>query len=216
MTGRLPTSASVATSEADGKLHAPAAARNVEALVDLLLRHAPREGTALELASGTGQHAVAFAKNLPDLHWQPTEPDPDRRTSIEAYRAEVPLANLAPAQHLDATATGWGKAHGPRNLIVLVNLLHLITAQETKTLISEAGLALVPAGRLILYGPFSRAGRLTSAGDARFDADLRRANPAIGYKDDRDIRTWLEDSGFGTVDAEEMPANNLAFIATRS
>ena len=215
MTRPLPASASVASRTEGAKLHAPAAARNLEALCDLLRAHAPDTGTALELASGTGQHVVGFATALPGVIWQPTEPDATRRASIDAYAAEAGASNIAPAAHLDATAPGWGAAQHPKNMVLLINLLHLISAPEAQVLLQEAAIALAPGGSLMLYGPFKRDGRLTSDGDARFDADLRASDPDIGYKDVREIETWLQRSGLTAIQTRDMPANNLAFIARR-
>lgn len=214
MSTRLPKSASVAVAQRGAKLHAPAAARNAEALVALLQAHAPDAGRALEIASGTGQHVTAFASTLPDLIWQPTEIDRARRASIDAHVAEAGVANVAPAVHLDATTAGWADRYPAQDLIVLINLLHLIPQAAARTLITEAAQALGAGGRLILYGPFKRAGVLTSAGDRRFDADLRNADLAIGYKDDRDMLRWLKDAGL-ECQRVEMPANNLAFVARK-
>jgi hypothetical protein len=170
----------------------------------------------LEIASGTGQHVVAFATALPDLHWHPTEIDQTRRDSIDAYVSDAALPNIAPAAiALDATAPGWGKIHGPHDLILLINLLHLISVPETVTLITEAATALAPNGALILYGPFKRSGQLTSEGDARFDAELQSADPSLGYKDDLDIIRLLGDVGLNDPALMAMPANNLAFIARK-
>lgn len=216
MTGRaLPPNASVADALGDGRLSAPAAERNRPAITALLKHHAPSAGNALEIASGTGQHVVAFARQMPDLRWHPTEPDPARLSSIEAYRREANLQNIAMPARLDATQVAWSDTHGSFDLIVLINLLHLITSKQTTTLIREASLALNPSGRLVLYGPFKRNGKLTSEGDARFDAELRSADPSIGYKDDLDIRRTLKDTGLNLKTIEAMPANNLAFIAQK-
>ncbi len=215
MTRNLPPSASIAIPDSGAKLHAPSAARNTAPIVALLLKHAPSSGKALEIASGTGQHVIAYATALPRLHWHPTEIDPNRRASIDAYRAEMRLGNVAPARHLDATAPGWHTAHGPVDLIVLVNLLHLISSPEAITLITEAALALVPGGVLMLYGPFKRNGLLTSPGDVEFDADLKSADPDIGYKDDLDILRLLGDVGLTVEPTVAMPANNLAFVARK-
>ncbi len=212
----LPTNASVASAASGAKLHAPSAARNADALCALLHAHAPTHGSALEIASGTGQHVIAFAAAKPDLHWYPSEIDAPRRASINAYVAQEKLRNVAPACALDAATVGWANIHGPKDLIILVNLLHLISLPETTTLITEAAAALAPAGTLILYGPFKRSGILTSDGDANFDADLKSADPAIGYKDDLDIMRLLGDAGLTITDTVNMPANNLAFIATKA
>ncbi|MGC1494719.1 MAG: DUF938 domain-containing protein [Sulfitobacter sp.] len=215
MNRALPPSASIASADEGAKLHAPAAARNTDALCALLRDHAPSAGTALEIASGTGQHVIAFAAANPDLYWHPTEVDAARRASIDAYVAEANLTNVGTAAPLDATAPGWGNAIDPKDLVVLVNLLHLISTPETIILINKAADALAQGGTLILYGPFKRSGKLTSDGDARFDADLKSADPAIGYKDDLDILNMLRDADLSQIDRVEMPANNLAFIARK-
>jgi cyclopropane fatty-acyl-phospholipid synthase-like methyltransferase len=216
MSQRLPPSASVATSQGGAKLHAPAAERNADALCSLLALHAPNHGEALEIASGTGQHVVAFARAMPGLHWHPTEIDAARRASIDAYATEAAMTNLHPARHLDATLEGWGNSETPKDLIVLINLLHLIPETAAETLLTQAAHALSANGLAVFYGPFKRQGQLTSEGDARFDTDLRNADPAIGYKDDAQIINWLQQAGLNDVTTVEMPANNLAFLARRA
>ena len=181
-----------------GKLFAPSAERNTGPLCDLLEQVAPRRGRALEIASGTGQHV-----------------DAARRTSIAAYVAESGLTNIAPPIALDATAPGWGAEQAGQSLIFLSNLLHLIPMRQVETLIAEAAQALAPAGRLVIYGPFMRAGELTSEGDRRFHAALVAEDPRIGYKDDRDIMELMQAAGLEIAGAVEMPANNLALVAER-
>ncbi|UWQ33829.1 DUF938 domain-containing protein [Leisingera sp. M527] len=210
----VPGSASVAAPE-DGKLFAPAAARNSDVLCDLLAGIAPAQGRALELASGTGQHIAAYAARLPGLMWQPSEAEAARLASIRAYADEAGLANIAPPVPLDATAPGWGAKHPGQTLIVLVNLLHLISEDEAKTLIAEAAAALAPGGRFVIYGPFLRGGGLTSEGDRTFHASLTAHDPQIGYKDDFDTIGWLHSNGLELLHAVEMPANNLALIAEK-
>lgn len=211
----LPDTASVARPGSDNRLNAPAAGRNTGPLVALLRHHAPAHGRALELASGTGQHAVAFAGALPGLTWQPTEVDATRRASIDAWAKTRSLPNLRPAIALDATAAGWGAQHDGQNLILLVNLLHLISEPEARALISEAAQSLAPSGRFILYGPFLRDGEATSEGDRHFHASLTASDPEIGYKDDFDVIDWLHNAQLTLVDVLEMPANNLAFVSER-
>ncbi|MFW8596062.1 DUF938 domain-containing protein [Cribrihabitans neustonicus] len=214
----VPGAASAARPEAapgSDKLTAPAAARNTPAIRDLLLRVAPERGHALELASGTGQHAVACASCMPNLIWQPSELDPSRLASIQAYVSEAGLDNLRAPIEVDAAAPGWSALHSGQNLIVLINLLHLISGSEAQVLVREAAAALAPGGRFVLYGPFLRAGKLTSPGDRAFHATLSAHDPKIGYKDDRAVETWLAAAGLQVVEVAEMPANNLAFIAEK-
>lgn len=211
----LPPMASVAHETEGAKLHAPSAERNAGPITDALREIAPETGRALEIASGTGQHVVAFARAMPGLDWQPTEIDPARRASIDAYVAEATLPNLSPARPLDATAPGWGAENGGQDLIVLVNLLHLISTPEARTVIREAAQALAPGGHLALYGPFLRDGQATSEGDARFDASLRAQDAGIGYKDVAEVAGWIEAAGLTPPGTRVLPANNLLLAARR-
>jgi len=211
----LPDTAAITEAAEGARLCAPSAERNCGPITDALREIAPDTGTALELASGTGQHVVAFARAMPGLDWQPTEIDRARRASIEAYAAEAGLPNLRAVLPLDATAPGWGARHAGQDLIVLVNLLHLVSTPEARSLIHEAAQALAPGGRFALYGPFLRDGQTISEGDARFDASLRAQDPAIGYKDLVDVTRWLEAAGLTAPGPRAMPANNLLLIARR-
>ncbi|WP_272002935.1 DUF938 domain-containing protein [Roseovarius sp. ZX-A-9] len=210
---QLPASASFAQTTEDGRLFAPSADRNAQAIAKTLTRYAPPTGRALEIASGTGQHAVHLATTLPGLDWYPSEIDADRLASIDAYRRAAALPNLHPPMTLDATAPRWAATSERFDLILLVNLLHLISQPETLVLLSQARAALSPGGLLALYGPFLRSGRATSEGDARFHASLRASDPEIGYKDADDMRGWLTERRLDIVAVEDMPANNLFFLA---
>ena len=210
-----PATHSIAHKAEGARLFAPSAARNVEVICNLLATVAPATGSALELASGTGQHVTRFAARLPGLNWQPSEIDPARRASIDAHAADGGLSNIAPALALNATAPGWGARHTGQDLIVLANLLHLITQADTQTLILEAASALAPRGRLVIYGPFMRGGELTSEGDTAFHASLSAGDSLIGYKDDFDVMDLLQAAGLGMVEVVEMPANNLALVAEK-
>lgn len=214
---RVPAeTASVAFPNADGaRLSAPSAARNIGPITELLRRHAPTSGRALELASGTGEHVLAFATAFPNLTWQPTDVAPERLASIDAWAATKNLPNLHPARPLDASKPGWGADHAGQDLIVLVNLLHLISEAEARTLVAELPAALAPGGLCVLYGPFLRGGVATSDGDARFHASLQAADPEVGYKNDADVVDWLQAAGLRPVEVAEMPANNLAFVSQR-
>lgn len=214
MTSKLPPSASIATATKGGKLHAPSAERNADALADLLRRIAPQSGSALEIASGTGQHITRFASAFPNLIWTPSEISPERRASIEAYRADAQMANFDAPIHLDACAPGWASQSKLHDLILTVNLLHLIPETAAKTLISEATKSLASGGTLLLYGPFLRHGQTTSDGDARFHADLQAADPNIGYKDRDAVLEWGHEAGLASAQCVEMPANNLALVFT--
>lgn len=211
----LPPSASVATPIEGGKLLAPSALRNIAAVVGLVRDAAPTKGRALEIASGTGQHIVGLASALPQLDWFPSEVEPKRIASINAYADEAGHGNLHPARLLDAATVGWAKQHSPYDMIYLGNLLHLVPDEIARSIISQVAQALTPKGVFVLYGPFMRSGALTSDGDAKFHAELRASDPDIGYKDDIWIKQVLTEAGLPVIVVQDMPANNLGFIARR-
>lgn len=196
----------------DGRQSAASAERNIEAILDLLERNVAQRGRALELASGTGQHIARFAQAMKDMEWVPSDADHSRFESIEAWRRHCGAANLKASVHLDATALPWPEEHGRFNLIVLINLLHLISEAETDNLLRGVATALKPGGTFLLYGPFKRAGMLTSPSDEAFDAHLRAQDPEIGYKNDVWVRTRAAEYGLGVWKVAKMPANNVGFV----
>ena len=204
--------ASVANSRGDARLFAPSAERNSVPIVKTIQRIAPKSGQALELASGTGQHIVKLASSLPNLSWLPSEVDEARLKSISAWIQAENLPNIKPPLYLDATETDWAKSLPQFDLIFLVNLLHLISWNEMKTLISELPNVLKKNGNTLIYGPFMRSGVLTSAGDQNFHTSLIQKDPDIGYKDDLDMLELFANSGLLHLETVEMPANNLAFV----
>jgi SAM-dependent methyltransferase len=191
------------------RLSAPSALRNAGPILAVLSEVAPARGRALELAAGTGEHAVRFADALPGLLWLPTDVDLDRLESIAAHAADAGVPTLLPPMHLDASVPGWSTL-GPFDLILCVNLLHLIPAPAAETVLAEAAHALAPGGVFVLYGPFLREGVATSAGDAAFDASLRAQDPAIGYK----VLGWVTARLAPLAVAQrDMPANNVILLA---
>ena len=208
----LPTSACVTNIEGDGRLNAPSAVRNAEHIVELVRNTAIKSGNALEIASGTGQHVVKLASALPYLNWQPSDVDEARIKSIRCWSDDQHLTNLKPPCLLDATAEGWSAEHHGQDLILLVNLLHLISTKETKILVKEMSKALASNGLSIIYGPFMRSGKLISKNDMEFHHSLINADPDLGYKNDVDMLNLFGEEGLVHLSTEKMPANNLAFI----
>ncbi len=197
----------------DGRLHASAAMRNVEALTEALTRLTPT-GTALEIASGTGQHVIRFAPAMPGLTWQPSDPDPSRRASISAWTNAHPSLNILPPIDLNAGVPGWSSSQ-QYDVIFLANLLHLIPAPAAEICLREIAAALRPGGRAIVYGPFLRDGKTTSQGDADFHARLQVENPGGGYKDLLWVHAIWASAGLIAVPPQDMPANNLLLVADK-
>lgn len=189
----------------------PAAERNRRPILDALAVLLTRPGTLLEVASGTGQHAAYMAPRLAHLVWVPSEPDPELRLSIAAWAAEAGAPNLRPARDIDVTAPDWGIDDIAPALVAIfaANLLHISPWATCAGLMAGAGRHLGPGGLLCLYGPFSRDGRQTSAGNLRFDAALRAENPAWGIRGLEEVAAEAGAHGLRTAGVAEMPANNL-------
>jgi len=209
---KLPDTASIANSLGDGRLFAPSAERNCEPIINLTKRIAPKSGKALEIASGTGQHIVKLALSLPHLSWVPSEVEKERLESISAWIEGEKMQNIKPPLYLDATETGWAERLTQYDFILLVNLMHLISRDETEILIIEISKALKTNGIALIYGPFMREGQLTSEGDKIFHYSLIQNDLEIGYKNDLDMLRLFSYSGLMHLETVAMPANNLAFV----
>lgn len=166
----------------------------------------------LEIASGSGEHAIAFARAFPQLTWQPTDPDPSALASIAAWRAEVNLANLAAPLALDVTAI-WPIDHA--DAIVCVNMVHISPWESAIALFANAGRILASGSLLYLYGPYRFDGAFTSESNAEFDRSLRSRDERWGVRDIRDLETLATSVGLTLHDAIAMPANNHSLIFRR-
>jgi SAM-dependent methyltransferase len=195
----------------DARRFAPAAARNREPILDVLRAHLPASGTALEIASGSGEHAVAFAAAFPTLVWQPSDPDPANRASIAAWIAAAGTPNLLPPIDLDATAEIWPLATA--DAVVCINMIHIAPWAACLGLLRGAARLLAPGGLLYLYGPFKRDGAHTAPSNAAFDESLRARDPAWGVRDLDEVREAAE--GFAPPTVVAMPANNLSVLFRR-
>jgi cyclopropane fatty-acyl-phospholipid synthase-like methyltransferase len=187
-----------------------AAQRNQEPILEVLADVLPQQGLVLEIASGSGQHAVHFAAGLPGLTWQPTDADPHLRDWIDLRVRQAGLANVRPAIALDARATPWPVKEA--DAIVCINMIHVSPWEATLGLLAGASEVLGKDGVLFLYGPFRRDGVQTSAGNIAFDADLRSRDPAWGLRDTRDLIEEAAARGFVLDQLVEMPANNLSLV----
>lgn len=191
----------------------PSAARNREPILAVLRRVLPARGRVLEIAAGTGEHAVHFASALPELTWQPTDPDAASRRSIAAWQAEAGLPNLLPPLALDVTRD-WPE--GEVDAIVCINMLHISPWAATAALMAGAGSHLAAGGVLVVYGPFRRIGVPTAPSNEAFDESLRSRNPAWGLRDLDAVEAEARGQGMVLREVVEMPANNLSLVFGRS
>ena len=208
----LPKTSSVVNDKNEGRLNAPSAVRNAIPIIQLVRKTVTKPGNALEIASGTGQHIVKLASALPFLNWQPSDVDKARLKSILCWSNDNNLNNLKPPCLLDATMEDWSEEHRDQDLILLINLLHLISIKETKVLVKEISKALARKGLSIIYGPFMRSGKLISKSDMEFHHSLINTDPNLGYKNDADMLNLFSEVGLVHLNTEQMPANNLAFV----
>jgi SAM-dependent methyltransferase len=198
----------------DARLFAPSAARNRDPIWAVLRPELPASGLVLEVASGSGEHAVHFARLAgPQVVFQPSDPDEEARASIDAWAATSGLSNILPALALDAAADAWPIARA--DVVVCINMLHIAPWASTVGLVRGAARVLPPGGLLFLYGPYRRGGGHTAASNAAFDADLRRRDPAWGVRDLEAVAALAAAAGFTAPGIAEMPANNLCLLFRR-
>jgi hypothetical protein len=191
----------------------PAVARNRDPILAILRRVLPAHGTVLEIASGTGEHAVYFAAALPHLTWQPADLDPNALRSISAYRACAQLPNLLPPLELDAASPVWPVASA--DAMVSINMIHIAPWTAAEGLMAGAERILRGGDMLYLYGPFKENGRHTAPSNAAFDASLRTRNPHWGVRDASEVSDLARRHGLALVERVAMPANNLSLVFRR-
>ncbi|MDZ7787129.1 MAG: DUF938 domain-containing protein [Halofilum sp. (in: g-proteobacteria)] len=198
----------------DGPLpHSPAAERNAEPILAQLRRVLPATGRVLEIASGTGQHAVHFAGALEGVEWQPSDTDPEALRTIGARVEQADLPNLRPPLTVDVQAREWPLDHA--DAIVCVNLLHISPWTATRGLLAGAARCLPRGGVLAIYGPFKISGTHTAESNARFDADLRARDAQWGIRDIADVAATATEHGLDHEETIALPANNHLLVFRR-
>lgn len=186
---------------------APSAERNKEPILQVLRRVLPRSGLVLEIASGTGQHVAHFARALPALEWQPSDPDPGSRASVLAWTKE--LANVRAPLDVDVRRP-WPLERA--DAIVCINMIHVAPWAAAEALLAGAGTVLEPGGVLFLYGPFRRFGQHTAPSNEAFDASLRAQDPEWGVRDLEAVEDLASAGGFSLEEVVAMPANNFSEV----
>ena len=195
--------------------YAPATERNREAILAVLQGCLPNQGTVLEIASGTGQHAAFFAPHLTQRYWLPTDIDPTNLASIVAWREEVDAGNLLPPRQLDVRDPVWlidCDLPAPISAIVNINMLHISPWSCCQALFASAAETLNQGGVVMLYGPFKRDGVHTAPSNAAFDEQLRSQDSAWGVRDLEAVVEVAVEQEFACQNVIEMPANNLSVV----
>ena len=192
------------------KRHAPATARNSEPLAVVLAEELPDRGLVLEIASGSGEHAVFLARRFPALDWQPSDVDPEALASVDAWAAEAAVANLRPAIALDAAQANWPIAAA--DAVLCVNMVHISPWSAAVGLFTGAGRILTSGAPLVLYGPFIEPGRETAPSNLAFDQSLKQRNSEWGLRNTADLDALAADHGLRRTARHAMPANNLVLV----
>ena len=198
----------------DARRSAPHVARNAGPIAQVLAEVLPPRGLVLEVASGTGEHVLHFARQFPNLLWQPSDPEPAALGSTEAWRSEAGLLNLLPAMSLDARAAEWPVAEA--DALLCINMVHISPWAATAGLMRGAGKLLAPGAPLILYGPYRRGGVVTAPSNEAFDESLKARNPEWGLRMLEDVQAEARLNGLELEEVVEMPANNLTLVFRRS
>lgn len=195
------------------KKYAPATLRNRDAIAAVLVKELPAAGAVLEVASGTGEHAVHFAPRFPDLMWQPSDPSEEALASIAAWRDEEGSANLCAPLQLDASNEQWPVDHAAA--IVCINMVHISPWEASVGLFAGAARILPADAPLILYGPYIEPDVETTPSNLDFDASLKARDPRWGLRLTSDIDRLAAQNGFKRANRYEMPANNLTLVYRR-
>ncbi len=208
----------------DARQYAPATERNREPILEVLLQVLPESGTILEIASGTGEHAVFFASRLRDCLWLPTDANPQSRASIIAWTEHNVCDNVYPPQHLDVREPVWVVENSsfdwlskkPIVAIVNINMIHISPWSACLGLMAGAGRILKTGGILYLYGPFKQSGKLEAPSNTAFDEYLRAENPEWGVRNLDDVVAVASAQNLTLKQIYQMPANNLSVVFQRS
>ena len=200
-------------------LHSPACERNQAPILELLSQWLPPNAQVLEIGSGSGQHAIFFARTLAGLQWQPSDrretlQDLAERMALEGRDGLAPGARIADPLELDVDqADHWPER--PFDAVFSANSCHIMALASVAHLMAGAARRLVPGGLLVLYGPFQDGGIHTAASNAAFDAHLRSLNPAMGLRDAKEITGWAQAHGLSAKVDQPMPAQNRTLVFQR-
>ncbi|WGM30734.1 hypothetical protein KKHFBJBL_00964 [Brevundimonas sp. NIBR11] len=202
---------SIQNAAPEGALTSPAVARNTAPILEVLRAHLPARARVLEIASGSGEHALAFARALRATTWTPSDPSPEARASIAAWRAEAGLPNLEPPLEIDASAEAWPEVDV--QVIFCANMTHISPWAATEGLLAGAARILPdPGGLLVLYGPYRESDVPLAPSNAAFDASLKARDPAWGLRELDAVTALAKIHRLHLTRRVEMPANNLMLL----
>jgi hypothetical protein len=202
------------TEKSDFRQYALATQRNRQPILDVLLDVLPDQGNILEIASGTGEHAVFFAEHLNPRYWIPSDRNPESLDSIESWRQQSRVSNVHSPLVLDVRESIWAveKLGIKIAAIVNINMIHIAPWETCLGLLRGAGRLLAVGGIIYLYGPYKQQGKHTAPSNLAFDQYLRNQNPQWGVRNLEDVIASAEEQGLELIKTVSMPANNLSVV----
>ena len=191
------------------KPFAESCAENQQPILDVLLKEFATTSQVLEIGSGTGQHAVFFARALPHLIWQTSDIE-EYHSGINAWITDENLDNTRAPLNLNVENDSWPEQE--YDGIFSANTVHIMGWPEVEKMFAGIGRVLLPGGRFCLYGPFNYNSQFTSASNASFDVWLKNRDPKSGVRDIADLGKLAERAGLELLEDYKMPANNRILV----
>lgn len=197
----------------DHRLFYPATERNRDFILEILTKFLPKEGRVLEIASGSGEHIVHFAKAFPLITWQPSDLEEECLASIQAWTDFHELSNIEPPLNLDTTKE-WDLE--PLDALVCINMVHISPWEATVGLMEKAGELLRSEGTLYLYGPYKKDGQHTAPSNESFEEWLKEQDLRFGVRNLEDVQHLGEQNGLSLSQIIDMPANNFSLVFNKT
>ena len=194
----------------DLRQYAPATLRNRDFILGVFSDVLPTTGVILEIASGSGEHVVQFARNFPDLVFQPSDREPDALQSVAAWVKATRVTNVRAPMLMDASQSSRPVASADE--IICINMIRISPWEATLGFVRGAATILPSTAPLYLYGPFKREGFATTPSNQAFDRSLRDRNPTWGLRDLEAVAAITQSVRFLAPTITEMPANNLSVV----
>lgn len=191
------------------KPYAESCEQNKQSILAILKNEFAHASRVLEIGSGTGQHAVFLASELPHLSWQPSDRE-ENHPGIRAWLEDDQMGNVLPPLSLDVGYSPWPAQD--YDGIFSANTAHIMHWPEVEKMFAGIGQTLLPGGRFCLYGPFNIDGQYTAASNARFEGWLKQRDPESGLRDMRDLDKLASRAGLMRVAQHAMPADNFILV----
>ena len=200
--------------ESGKKKFSPTAANNRVPIAEVLLPLLSQNARVLEIASGTGEHALYMCQSRADIIWQTSDPDAGSRVSQNAWAKAVD-GQIKPSLNIGTTQDDWTRDLAEFDAIYCANMIHIAPWEAAEGLVKGAQKLLNSGQICVLYGPF-KEGDKTAPSNLDFDASLKSRNPAWGVRDLEAVKHIFELHGFNLIQQTAMPKNNQILVFKRT